>query len=235
MELTHMLRSPALHLPVTPIRSNITLLRRSRLLITFGVVCLAGFLLLGNALILGSHLWATKTSERATLAAPTGIHNFHAVDSVLWRGGRPTEQSYRELAARGVATIVDLRAEEHVSVPEKLIADLGMNLVRIPLRDGQAPNGEQVATFLEAVRSSPGIVYVHCMAGVGRTGTMVAAYLVEMRGVGTTEALRHNLTVGPPSLEQIAFVAGDIERANPVVTALSRVLDGPRRLYSYVN
>ncbi len=235
MELSYVQRSttPSLLAPVEVIRS--AFFARMRWAIALTAASFAAFLLLGNGLILGSHLVAMNTSAQATVAAPSGVRNFQAVDPVLWRGGRPSTTGYKELAARGVTTIVDLRAEEWLVVPERQIAALGMDLVRIPLRDGQAPTDEQVATFLDAVRKAPGTVYVHCMAGVGRTGTMVAAYLVEMKGVGTSEALRRNLEVGPPSLEQIAFVAGDIEPANPVVTAISRVLDGPRRLYSYVN
>jgi protein-tyrosine phosphatase len=103
------------------------------------------------------------------------------------------------------------------------------------MRDGQVPTDAQVDRFLRAVDGSEGIVYVHCMAGVGRTGTMVAAYLMEMKDEPALDALRRNLSVGPPSLEQIAFVAGDLDEPNPVVTGVSRVLDGPRRIWSYFN
>ncbi len=50
-----------------------------------------------------------------------------------------------------------------------------------------------------------------------------------------TAALRHNLSVGPPSLEQIAFsvqtASGSYDRPGLGVTVLSRVLDGPRRIW----
>jgi hypothetical protein len=58
---------------------------------------------------------------------------------------------------------------------------------------------------------------------------------MEMRGLSAFDALRSNLSVGPPSLEQIAFVADDGERPDMVITALSRILDGPRRLWSRLN
>ena len=234
MELTYVLKTTTPKVDAAPSDGTGSFLSRMRWGLALTTASFVTFLLVGNGLILGSHLVAMNASGDAAVSTPAGIRNFHAVDQTLWRGGRPNDTGYRELAARGVTTIVDLRAEEGLVVPEQMIADLGMDLVRIPLRDGQAPTDEQVATFLDAVRTSPGTVYVHCMAGVGRTGTMVAAYLVELRGVGTTEALTRNLAVGPPSLEQIAFVTGHIEPANPVVTAISRVLDGPRRLYHYV-
>ncbi|MFF8190380.1 protein-tyrosine phosphatase family protein [Streptomyces bobili] len=44
---------------------------------------------------------------------------------------------------------------------------------------------------------------MHCGAGVGRTGTMAAAYLVQSGEKSSTAAVRRNLAVGPPSIEQI--------------------------------
>ncbi len=67
---------------------------------------------------------------------------------------------------------------------------------------------------------------------------MVGAYEVRQRELSGPTALRRNLAVGPPSLEQIAFVAtmddGLPEKPGTVVTAVSRVLDAPRRIWSRV-
>ena len=165
--------------------------------------------------------------------------NLTAVDSHLWRGGAPSAEGYRNLAAAGVTTVVDLRAEEGIEADKALVTGLGMRLVSIPVRDGQAPSADKVAQFLSATRDSGGTVFVHCGAGVGRTGTMVGAYLVAGGGVGGRTAVMRNLAVGPPSLEQLAFVVGmdrgDIDKPGPLLTAVSRVLDAPRRLWTYVN
>jgi protein-tyrosine phosphatase len=199
--------------------------------ITLGFV---GFLVLGNLAIVGVHLWAHTTAEAETrVAAPNGIQNFQAVDDKVWRGGHPTKSGYEELVARGVETIVDLRAETGLKLPTELLERKGVDLVRIPIRDGQVPKETQVERFLRTVRRTDGRVYVHCMAGVGRTGTMVGAYLVEVKDEAAISALRKNLSVGPPSLEQIAYVAGEMDEPNPIVTGVSRVLDGPRRIWSY--
>ena len=197
-----------------------------------GLLGLIAFLVAGNLAIVG----ATQVMRRiapATVEAPQGIHNFRVVDDAeLWRGGAPSRTGYRSLAAAGVTTIVDLRAEA-TRVDRSYLASLGLDLVPIPMRDGQAPTPAQVQLFLDTVAEKPGLVYVHCAAGVGRTGTMVASYLVKALGQTPFDALRHNLSVGPPSLEQLSFAAelrGEVERPNPLVTVASRILDGPRRI-----
>ncbi len=196
-----------------------------------GTAAFVAFLVIGNVIILSVHAWAAQTASDA--AAPvSGIKNMRVVDDKLWRGSAPTESAYKKLAEAGVTTIVDLRAEVEVSA--KRLEKLGIELVSLPIRDGQLPNEEQVEEFLDAVESSKGIVYVHCMAGVGRTGAMVAAYTVRVMGSSNMTALRSNLSVGPPSLEQIAYVVGDMDKPNPVVTVFSRVLDGPRRIWSSI-
>ena len=90
---------------------------------------------------------------------------------------------------------------------EELLAELGLSRFHLPVRDGQLPTAEQAARFVEIVEASDGIVYVHCGAGVGRTGAMVAHYLTTTGETSSSEALRRNLAVGPPSLEQILFAA----------------------------
>ncbi len=212
-----------------------------RPVVALGAKVVAGavaFLVLGNVAILGASMWARGTTTAVPVQPVAGITNFTAVDSHVWRGGAPSEEGYRNLAAAGVTTVVDLRAEDDLEADVGMVADLGMRLVSIPIRDGQAPSSDKVAQFLAATRESAGTVFVHCGAGVGRTGTMVGAYLVDQVKMGGGSAVRRNLAVGPPSLEQLAFVVGldqgDIDRANPLVTAVSRLLDAPRRLWTRI-
>jgi protein tyrosine phosphatase (PTP) superfamily phosphohydrolase (DUF442 family) len=178
--------------------------------------------------------WARHTTAVAPAPDVTGVNNFRVVDGRLWRGAAPSVKGYRSLAAAGVRTVVDLRAEPDLDVDGELLAGLGLERLAIPLRDGQTPSPAEIDRFLATVASSGGPVFVHCGAGVGRTGTMVAAYLVATDQTDEWTAMRRNLAVGPPSLEQLAFVAGldDGDRPSPVVVAVSRVLDAPRRIWS---
>ena len=210
---------------------------------SLGNRCLRGFraagiaivvlLVLGNGGIFAATLVARAAGMHSELELP-GIKNFEVVDDGLWRGAAPSAQGYEALAAEGVKTVIDLRAEEGIPDERPALHRLGVDLVRIPIRDGQAPSSTQVSSFLDAVAASPGRVFVNCGAGVGRTGTMAAAYLLDSGSASPAQALVRNLAVGPPSLEQLFFVGGlgdgDFSAPPAPVTALSRFLDAPRRL-----
>lgn len=197
-----------------------------------GIVVVA-ILVIGNGSILAATILARATGSDTGPDLP-GIDNFEVVDQDLWRGAAPSPKGYKALAARGVETVIDLRAEEGIPDERPALDRLGIELVRIPIRDGQAPTSVQVSTFFDAVAASPGRVFVNCGAGVGRTGTMAAAYLLENGSASPGQALLRNLAVGPPSLEQLFFVGGmgDGSYSAPPapITALSRFLDAPRRL-----
>ncbi len=201
-----------------------------------GVGAGVAFLLIGNLAILAASMWARETTTVASAAPIEGIDNLRAVDDKVWRGAAPTTEGYRGLAQAGIGTVVDLRAEEGIEHDAEVVTGLGMKMVRLPIRDGQTPTSEEIDTFLAAVRETDGRVFVHCGAGVGRTGAMVGAYQVAQGDLSGTAAVRRNLAVGPPSLEQIAFVArmdeDRLEKPGAVLTAVSRVLDAPRRAWS---
>ena len=199
---------------------------------------LAAILAIGNLFILAASALAQTTAPSSTIDVSdevASIRNFETVDATLWRGGAPSEDDYRALATGGVTTVIDLRAEENLSIPVELLDHLGLTRVSIRIRDGQTPTDDQVQQFLAAVDSSEGIVYLHCGAGVGRTGALAAVYSVS-RGGGGWSAMRSNLAVGPPSLEQLAYAAAlDVgeapKRPNVALVAVSRTLDAPRRIF----
>lgn len=172
-------------------------------------------------------------SERARagvhrVPAP-GVAKFARVDARVWRGAAPTAEGYRWLRAEGVRTVVDLRAE----LPPADASGPGLSIVRIPVRDGQVPGPGQVRRFLDVVEDARRPVFVHCGAGVGRTGSMVAAYLVGTGRTYAAAATARSLAFGPPTLEQFAFMRSlDVPAARRparAVVVFSRIADSPRR------
>jgi protein-tyrosine phosphatase len=133
-----------------------------------------------------------------------------------------------------VRLVIDLRAEHDAAADDAFIRSLGLEVVHLPIRDGQIPSEAEVAEFVALVAAEPGTVFVHCGAGVGRTGSMTSAYLVATGQASATDALKVSLAVGPPSLEQIFYIGrlGDGDRPPAPVVVASRVLDAPRRLWS---
>lgn len=223
----------------TPPRSRRRWVRRVVATLLLSVI---GYALLWGGVAGGILLvsaWARDDHISSGQRTAAGINHFLRVDAKVWRGSAPNSAGYRELAHQGIRTVVDLRAEKMSAHGRSLPAQAGLTAVRLPIRDGQTPTERQVDTFLKAVRQSPGPVYVHCGAGVGRTGAMSAAYLVGTAQATSEQAAKRNLAVGPPSVEQIYYalnVSADNADNQPpdLIKALSRALDAPRRILSYL-
>jgi protein-tyrosine phosphatase len=198
------------------------------------------FMVVGNLAILVPSLVLQHFAGPSAPAAATSVSDVEhlaAVDTKVWRGAAPgSREGYRSLAAAGVTTVVDLRTETDRPVDDTMLRSFGLRIVSLPIRDGQTPTRAQTDEFQRVVAASSGKVFLHCGAGVGRTGSVAAAYLVATGQASGVRATLRNLSVGPPSLEQIAFTSRfqrhGGKNANVVVVAASRMLDAPRRIWT---
>ena len=90
-------------------------------------------------------------------------------------------------------------------------ATAGLGFLCLPIPDGWPPTAEQVDAFVEfadRIIASGGAVVVHCHAGLGRTGTMLAAYLVR-HGMTASDAIRTVRRAEPAAIEttrQVQFL-----------------------------
>ena len=104
------------------------------------------------------------------------------------------------LRRNGIDVLVSLTE----SPPDRRgVNDAGLLLVHIPIPDMTAPSVRQFELCVETIgraRKSGMGVAVHCAAGKGRTGTMLAGYFVAA-GMSAERAIGHVRDLRPGSIE----------------------------------
>ena len=86
-----------------------------------------------------------------------------------------------------------------------LIEEFGFSVKHIPVRDFEAPTLEQIEVFIAfavKARAEGKKLVVHCDAGIGRTGTVLACYLVS-KGYNAAKAIEEVRVKRPGSVETI--------------------------------
>lgn len=119
----------------------------------------------------GSRVWMSAPRSGPVRGVP--IRKFGIVaPGCLYRGGQPGGEGYRWLIEQGFRGIVCLRKEHPC---EEEVRRLGIACLYLPIPNEHAPTDEQAYRFLCFVRDPDHWpVFVHCAAGEGRTGTLVA-------------------------------------------------------------
>src|SRR4051812_14318106 len=119
---------------------------------------------------------------------------FVSVGDDMFIAGQPTEKALRELRAKGVTTIVNLRMPEEmaqIGFDEAALAkELGIKYVHIPMRGtAQKPYGpKELDTFTAAMASADAKVLLHCTVA-WRASHLWAAYLIRERKIPVADAL----------------------------------------------
>ena len=104
------------------------------------------------------------------------ISNFGQMDDNFYRGARPKKDDFKNLAALGIKTVIDL-TDNSMAQEKPAVEAAGMRYVNIPIEDKTAPSAEQIAAFLKFANDpATGKFYVHCAGGRHRTGIMGAVY-----------------------------------------------------------
>jgi uncharacterized protein (TIGR01244 family) len=125
---------------------------------------------------------------------------FASVGDDLFIGGQPTEKALRDLKARGVTTVINLRMPEEMKQigfdEAALVNELGMKYVHIPMRgSAENPYGpKQLDQFAAAIANADGKVLLHCTVA-WRASHLWAAYLIRDRGVPVATALAQTRSI----------------------------------------
>ncbi len=123
------------------------------------------------------------------------------------------------LLGAGISTFIDL-TEPHERIPyEQTLRELAsyyhlpVNYQRFSIGDFGIPSRDKMRAILDTIHSTLAAgekPYIHCWAGLGRTGTAVGCFLAE-RGLSGDEALRKvdqlcHYAPSPQTEEQKDFV-----------------------------
>ncbi|KXN86287.1 Tyrosine-protein phosphatase CDC14 [Leucoagaricus sp. SymC.cos] len=142
---------------------------------------------------------------------------------------------------RNIKLVVRLNTELY---DRNTFLDRGIDHMELYFDDGTNPTDEIVRTFIDVadrVIETGGVVAVHCKAGLGRTGTLIGAYLIWKYGFTANEAIafmriiRPGSVVGPQQqymyLKQLEWVkwsaVDEIKRQQAMTTKLSSTLVTP--------
>lgn len=127
---------------------------------------------------------------------PAGLFQstFVSVGDDMYVAGQPTEKALRDLRAKGVTTIVNLRMPQEmarVGFDEAALArELGIRYVHLPMNGSpDNPYGPKALdTFAATMASADGKVLLHCTIA-WRASHLWAAYLIRDRKVPVATAL----------------------------------------------
>jgi atypical dual specificity phosphatase len=152
-------------------------------------------------LVTGTLRLGNSAKSRNPLAFFSGRPiNFSLIDDLVCASARPfSEWQILWLHKQGVKAILSLTMD---SLREDWLVDL--EYCHVPIEDHAIPTTDQVersVNFLMSNVEKNQRVLVHCTAGKGRTGTVLAAYMCRKYGLSPSDAIEALRSKRPGSVE----------------------------------
>ncbi len=149
--------------------------------------------------MLHNFYWVIE-GEIAGMAMPTASRAYLFLEDADTAAREEMMREIKELKRLGIGAVVTLTEEP---LAGHLFEAAGLRYLHIPIPDMTAPTQSQIREFVEfshrQIENDKAVV-VHCMGGSGRTGTMIACYLIS-RGYAPASAIQAVREENPSAIE----------------------------------
>ena len=146
---------------------------------------------------------------------------FWLIPGTLAGAGIPrTENELYIWRNAGIKAVVILVEDFELHIPIHRYEEKGFDVLWVPIRDMTAPTLktlEEIVKWIDEKIDDGKPVLVHCYGGLGRTGTILAAYLV-YKGWDPIRAIEHVRAIRPGAVQTTSQFATVMEFAEYIRT-----------------
>ena len=107
------------------------------------------------------------------------------------------EDDLKYLVSNKIKSVVCLL---NIPSDKAIYEKVGISFLCVPVKDYMPPTKEQMIEIIHYIESTEKPVAVHCEGGIGRTGTVIAGYLIH-KGMSFEEAVKKVRSIEPAAIE----------------------------------